>query len=178
MSISKRNIGFEIPIENGIPTQNQLLRRLTFIILLLVSVISCKDVKTESSCEFDFFENSSGIKFPNNVEIIDCEDDLEGLIWLHLKFDQKSALEFIMKNEMHQYSDKIEDELFKLYGSEDDQLIESVSIYMNKNIQQIAKNENTYLKTFQTEHQSVIYIINKESGYFWGQIGYPDWSGY
>ncbi|QCE42522.1 hypothetical protein [Psychroserpens sp. NJDZ02] len=117
------------------------------------------------------------MKFPESVEIIDCEDDLEGLIWLHLRFDKKSASEFIAQNGMHQYSNKIENELFKLSGSEDDQLIESVSTYINENVEPINKNQNTYLKTVQTEHQFVIYIINKDSGYFWGQIGYPDWSG-
>jgi hypothetical protein len=154
-----------------------MLRNYIFVFIFATSLISCIDVKTKSICEFDFFENSSGIKFPENVDILDCEDDLEGLIWLHLKFDRKSASDFITKNEMHQYSDKIENELFKLYGSEDDQLIESVSTYLNEDIQQITKSQNTYLKTVQTEHQFVIYIINKENGLFWGQIGYPDWSG-
>lgn len=116
--------------------------------------------------------------FPKTVEIIDCEDDLEGLIWLHLKFDQKSVLEFIMKNQMHQYSDKLENSLWKFTGIEDNELIEMVSASINDNtIQSITKNQNTYLKSIETEHQSVIYIINKDTGYFWGQIGYPDWSG-
>lgn len=163
--------------ENELSTQTKMLRNFIFVFIFATSLMSCINVKTKSSCEFDFFENSSGIKFPNTVEILDCEDDLEGLIWLHLKFDQKSASEFIAQNEMHQYSDKIENELYKLYGSEDDQLIESVSTYINENVEPITKNENTYLKTVQTEHQFVIYIINKDSGYFWGQIGYPDWSG-
>lgn len=177
MNIRKRNIVFEKLYENELPTQAQVLWQLTFVLIFLISLISCKNIKTESICEFEFFENSSGINFPNNVEIIDCEDDLEGLIWLHLKFDPKSASEFIAQNEMHQYSDKIENELLKLYGSEDDQLIESVSTYINENVEPITKNQNTYLKTVEKEHQFVIYIINKNNGFFWGQIGYPDWSG-
>lgn len=176
MSIKKRNIRFERRNENRLPTQTQVLRRLTLFLILLISLISCKNVRTESSCEFDFFENSSGIKFPESVEIIFCEDDLEGLIWLHLKFDQKSAIDFINKNEMHQYSDKLENSLWKFAGIYDSELIESVATYLNENVQQISKNQNTYLKTVETEHQSIIYIINKDSGNFWGQIGYPDWS--
>jgi len=78
---------------------------------------------------------------------------------------------------MHQYSDKLENSLWKFAGMDDSELIESVEINLNENIPQIPKNQNIYLKTVQTEHQSVIYIINKDSGYFWGQIGYPDWSG-
>jgi hypothetical protein len=177
LTIRKRNIGFQKQHADGLPTQSQLLCRWTFVFALFISLISCKYVKTESSCEFDFFENSSGINFPNSVEILDCEDDLEGLIWLHLKFDQKSALEFITKNEMHQYSDNLENSLWKFAGIDDSELIESMATYSNENISQITKNKNTYLKTVETEHQSVIYIINKDSGYFWGQIGYPDWSG-
>lgn len=177
MSNLKINLRVELENENKLLSRVKMLRNLIFVFSLGISLISCKNLKTKSSCEFDFFENSSGIKFPESVEILDCEDDLEGLIWLHLKFDQKSALKFITTNEMHQYSDKIENELYKLYGSEDDQLIESVSTYINENVKPITKNQNTYLKTVQTEHQFVIYIINKDSGYFWGQIGYPDWSG-
>ena len=171
------NLRAELKNENELGSRAKLLWNLIFAFALGISLMSCKNVKTKSYCEFDFFENSSGIKFPENVEILDCEDDLEGLIWLHLKFDRESALEFVTTNEMHPYSDKIENELLKLYGSEDDQLIESVSTYINENVEPITKNQNTYLKTIQTEHQFVIYIINKDSGYFWGQIGYPDWSG-
>ena len=163
--------------KSGFSTESQLLRRLTFILMFLMSLISCKNVKTESSCEFDFFENSSGMKFPESVEIIDCEDDLEGLIWLHLKFDQKSTIDFVTQNKMHQYSSKLENSLWKFAGIDDSELIESVTTYLNENVKPISKDQNTYLKTVQTEHQSVIYIINKDSGYFWGQIGYPDWSG-
>ena len=177
MTIGKRYIGFENQNANGLATQTQVLRRWTFTLIILISLISCKNVKTESRCEFDFFENSSGIKFPKSVEIIDCKDDLEGLIWLHLKFDQKSATEFVTKNEMHQYSDKLENSLWKFAGIDDNELIKVASTYLNKNIQQITKNKKTYLKTVENENQSVLYIINKESGYFWGQIGYPDWSG-
>lgn len=145
--------------------------------IFILTSTSCKNIKTESSCEFDFFENSSGIKFPKNVEILDCEDDLEGLIWLHLKFDQKSASEFISQSRMHQYSDKIENIALKAQGSEDDQLIRDVTTYLNGDIEPIPKNQNIYLMSFATEHQFGIYIMNKESGYFWGQITYPDWSG-
>ncbi|WP_188605712.1 hypothetical protein [Aquaticitalea lipolytica] len=177
LSKLKTNSRAELENENKPGSRAKMLRNLIFVFTLGISLISCKNVKTKSYCEFDFFENSSGIKFPENVEILDCEDDLEGLIWLHLKFDRESALEFVTKNEMHKYSNKIKNELSKLYGSEDDQLIESVSTYINENVEPITKNQDTYLKTVQTEHQFVIYIINKDSGYFWGQIGYPDWSG-
>ncbi|MFD2907219.1 hypothetical protein ACFSX9_00580 [Flavobacterium ardleyense] len=174
MNIKKHTIELDKQNENELSTYTKMLWNFIFVFIFATSLISCINVKTKSSCEFDFFENSSGIKFPNTVEILDCEDDLEGLIWIRLKFDQKSASEFIAANEMHQYSDKIENELYKLYGSEDDQLIESVSTYINGKVEPITKNGNTYLKTVQTEHQFVIYIINKDSGYFWGQIGYPD----
>lgn len=78
---------------------------------------------------------------------------------------------------MHQYSDKIENIALKAQGSEDDQLIRDVTTYLNGDIEPIPKNQNIYLMSFATEHQFGIYIMNKESGYFWGQITYPDWSG-
>ena len=177
MNIKKDNIELDKRNENGFSSKIGMFRKLILIILFSISIISCIDVKTRTSCEFDFFENSSGMEFPNSVEIIDCEDDREGLIWLHLKFDKKSARDFISKNEMHQYSDELENSLWKYAGIDDSELIESVARYLNDDIEQITKNQNTYLKTVQTEHQSVIYIINKENGYFWGQVGYPDWSG-
>ena len=86
-------------------------------------------------------------------------------------------MDFITKNEMHQYSNKLVNSLWKFAGIDDSELIESVATYLNENVQPISKDQHTYLKTVETEHQSVIYIINKDSGYFWGQIGYPDWSG-
>ncbi|MDO6490194.1 MAG: hypothetical protein ABJD66_08880 [Cellulophaga sp.] len=177
MTIRKRNIGLKKQNADGLFIQTQLLRRWTFALILFISLISCKNVKTESSCGFEFFEKTSGFKFPKNILIIDCYDSLEGMIWVHLEFDPKTASEFIIQNEMHQYSDKIENELFKLHGSEDDQMIKSLTTFMNDSIQPITKNQHTYLKTIKREHQYVIYIINKNSGYFWGLIQYPDWGG-
>ena len=183
----KTNIRFENQNADGLPTQTLLLRKLTchsigfrnctLFLILIISIFSCKNVKTESSCDFNFFEESSGFEFPDNPEIIDCYDDLEGLTWLHLKFEKKIASEFIIKAKMHQFSDQIDDELFKLYGSKDNQLVDHLTMFMNDSIQPITKNSKTYLKTVDKENQGVIYILNEESGYFWGLIQYPDWSG-
>ena len=159
--LSKLNINLLAELKNELRSRAKLLRNLIFVFALGISLMSCKNVKTKSYCEFDFFENSSGIKFPENVEILDCEDDLEGLIWLHLKFDRESALEFVTTNEMYQYSDKIENEILKLYGSKDDQLIESISTYINENVEPITKNQNTYCHFPKTYIFSTFYL-NKQ----------------
>ncbi|MDO6852407.1 hypothetical protein [Cellulophaga lytica] len=187
MTKPKSKTGIENWNADGLHTQTQSLcqwtfqsdgfRNWTLILILLISISSCKNVKTESSCDFDFFEKTSGFEFPKKIQIIDCYDSLEGIIWVHLKFDPKTASEFILQTEMHQYTDKIENELFKLHGSEDDQMIRSLTTFMNDSIQPITKNRNTYLKSVERKHQYVIYVINKDSGYFWGLIQYPDWSG-
>ena len=178
LTIRKRNIGVEKQNVDGLPTQTQLFRRWTFALFLFISLISCKNVKTESSCDFNFFEKTSEIEFPKNVEIIDCYDSLEGIIWLTLKFEPKTASEFILKAKMHPYSNEITNEIDSLIGqSEDDQFIESLTTFMNDSIQPITKDRNTYLKSISREHQYVIYIMNKNSGQFWGLIQYPDWAG-
>ena len=175
---------------DGLPTQTQLLGGWTsysggflnwaLILILFTSIFSCKNVKTASSCEFDFFEKTSGIKFPKNVEIIDCEDDLEGLIWLHLKFEEKDANEFIKDFKMHQYSDLQGDEKDVFYnqmGSKDQQTIDHIQMFMGDSINQITKDKFTYLKSLSKKPKGLTYVLNKESGLFWGQIQYPDWGG-
>lgn len=144
------------------------------LILILTSVISCGNKKSKSRCEFNYFEKVSGIKFPENVEIIDCNDTSDGLIWLNLKFDSKNSIEFIDSAEMHQLNDKIINDFEKLKGkSEDNDNIDHIMSVDNR-IRQIPKNSTTYLKTIDTVNQYVIYIINKESGLFWGLIEYPE----
>jgi len=147
------------------------------IIVFFLSLISCGNTKTESSCDFNFFEKTSGIKFPQEKEIINCADDYEGIIWLNLKLKQEDASEFIENLNMHQFSNIINDETNKLYGSEDNQLVDHLKMFINDSIEPITKNSNTYLKTIDKENQYVIYILNKESGFFWGLIEYPDWAG-
>ncbi len=140
----------------------------------MTSVISCGNKKSKSRCEFNYFEKVSGIKFPENVEIIDCNDTSDGLIWLNLKFDSKNSIEFIDSAEMHQLNDKIINDFEKLKGkSEDNDNIDHIMSVDNR-IRQIPKNSTTYLKTIDTVNQYVIYIINKESGLFWGLIEYPE----
>lgn len=151
---------------------------LFFISILL---ISCGGKPTKRSCEFEFFENTSNVEFPKNLEIIDCEDSLEGDIWIHLKFSNNDTDDFIKKLDFHSYSDKAEyvendiDKTLPFYPDID--AIETFEFYMNDKYVEIPKTEFTYIATISKEQQYVTYIINKKNGLFWGHIGYPDWSG-
>ncbi len=146
--------------------------------IILFLFISCGNKLSKSNCDFDFFENTSGIKFSENVEIIDCYDNLEGIIWLNLKFEPIIASEFISRAKMLPYNNVIDNEIDSLIGkSFDAQLIDSLTEFMNDGIQPITKNQNTYLKTVERKHQYVTYVLNKKSGFFWGLIQYPDWTG-
>ncbi|MEP1486803.1 MAG: hypothetical protein ABJK28_00090 [Algibacter sp.] len=152
----------------------------TLIAIFFLTIISCGsngNRKTKYGCDFDFFEKTSGIEFPEQSDIVDCYDSFEGIIWVNLKFEQKDAYEFIEKLEMHKYSNEINDEIDKLMGSRDNQLVEHLNMFMSDSIQPITNDSNTYLKTIDKDHQYVIYILNKETGFFWGLIEYPDWSG-
>lgn len=144
------------------------------LLLLCFVVISCTQLKSRKYCEFDFFETTSSIKFPDTVDILNCYDDLEGTIWLHLKFEIETASDFILNNKLHPYSETIEDDTLKILGSEDSQLVEHVILFMDETVSSIPRDTSTYLKTVDTDHQYVIYILNKETGLFWGLIDYPE----
>ncbi len=141
-------------------------------------IISCGNKKTKSSCGFEFFEKTSEIDFPEKVDIINCYDDSEGIIWLNLKLEPNKIDDFIKAAKMHQFTDKIITEIERLDGkSKDARLVDHLKMFMNDSIQPITKNSKTYLRTIRKEQQYVIYILNEESGFFWGLIEYPDWAG-
>ena len=152
-------------------------------ILFFISVllISCSGKPTKGSCDFEFFEKTSNVKFPKNLEIIDCEDSTDGNIWVYLKFSNNDTSEFIKKLDFHPYSNKaeyIENDIEKtLPFYSDMNAIETFEIYLNGKYLEIPKTESTYIVTISKEWQYITYIINKNSGLFWGHIRYPDWSG-
>lgn len=82
--------------------------RFTFLFSTIVLLIGCGGKSTKRSCDFNFFEQTSNVQFPKNVEVLDCEDILEGNIWIHLKFSKNEANEFIKKLNFHTYSNKAE----------------------------------------------------------------------
>jgi len=143
--------------------------------------ISCIGKPTKENCDFEFFEKTSNVHFPKNIEIINCEDSLEGDIWIHLKFSKNNINNFIENLNFHPYSDKAEylendtNKILPFYPDND--AIETFERYMNDKYIEIPKTEFTYFATISKEKQYVTYIINKKSGLFWGHIGYPDWSG-
>ncbi len=148
--------------------------------ILLTLLVSCGNKPTKESCNFDFFEKTSKLEFPKNVEIIDCLDNLNGDIWIHLQFSKKDAIDLISKLDFHSYSIDAE------YLQEDSNKIlplfpdnESIKIferYMSKKYVEIPKTDSTFITTISKEKQYLTYIINIQSGMFWGHIAYPDWS--
>lgn len=161
------------------PSSNQkkssfLVVRNYCIVILLPILASCSTKKTKFGCEFDYFEKTSGINFPKTVEIIDCNDNPERIIWVSLKFDSKITTEFIKVAKMNSFNNKIiskNEGLFK--KSMHNQQIDHMLAVMNDNVPTIPRSATTYLSTINTENQHVIYIINKESGFFGGLIEYP-----
>jgi len=147
-------------------------------IIIILFLISCGNRKSKYSCDFEFFEKTSEIKFPIELKIIDCYDSTDGIIWVHLKFEQKNIKEFIRNAEMHQFSKKEKDKIEELIGSEDVQAINNLNDLIENKVESITMNENTYLKTIEKKNQHVTYILNKQSGLFWGKIDYPDWAGH
>jgi hypothetical protein len=151
------------------------------IFFVSILLISCDGKPTKGSCDFEFFENTSNVIFPENLEIINCDDSLEGDIWVHLQFSKNDINGFMNKLDFHSYSDKAEyiesdmDKILPFYPDND--AIDTFVFYMNNKYVEIPKTEFTYIATISKEEQFVTYIINKKSGLFWGHIGYPDWSG-
>lgn len=154
--------------------------KFTFL-LLFTLLISCGGKLTKGSCDFEFFEKISELNFPKNVEIINCGDSLEGDIWVHLQFSEKDASDFITKMDFHSYSNDAEyieedtDKILPFFP--DNNSIETFEQNMSEKYVEIPKTDLTFIATISKEKQYLIYILNVESGLFWGHIAYPDWSG-
>ncbi|GAA3633681.1 hypothetical protein [Flavivirga jejuensis] len=148
---------------------------------LLILLISCNGKPTKGSCDFEFFEKTSGIKFPNNVGIINCGDSLEGDVWVHLQFTKEDASDFISKMDFHSYSSAAEyieedtDKILPFFPDNDS--IETFEQNMSEKYVEIPKTDLTFIANISKEEQYLTYILNVESGMFWGHIAYPDWSG-
>ena len=130
---------------------------------------------------FEFFEKTSELKFPKNMEIINCGDSLEGDIWVHLQFSKEDTSDFISKMNFHSYSRDVEyieedtDKILPLFP--DNNSIETFEQNMYERYVQIPKTDLTFIATISKEKQYLTYILNVESGMFWGHIAYPDLSG-
>lgn len=152
-------------------------------VLLFISIIliNCSGKLTKKSCDFDFFEKTTNIEFPKNVEILNCGDNLEGDIWIHLKFSKKDTNEFIKNLNFHSYSDKVKylevDTVKILPIYPDNDLIDVFKTFMAENYVEIPKTKSTCIISKAIGKRYFTYIINKSSGLFWGHISYSDWSG-
>ncbi|WP_407264587.1 hypothetical protein [Tenacibaculum maritimum] len=148
---------------------------------ILILLISCSGKPTRESCDFNYFEETSKIKFPKEIEIINCGDSSEGSIWVHLQFSKKDAIAFIGKMNFHSYSSSPEylenDKSKTLPIYPDNSSIETFELNMDYEYIEIPKNDRTKIATISKEKQYLTYILNIESGMFWGHIRYPDWSG-
>jgi hypothetical protein len=164
---------------NRYPTFETTMRITLFSLLILL--IGCNGKPTKGSCDFEFFEKTSGIKFSNNVEIVNCGDSFEGDIWVHLQFAKEDASDFISKMEFHSYSsaaEYLEEDTNKILPFfPDDDSIEIFEQNMSVEYVEIPKTDLTFITTISKEKQYLTYVLNFESGMFWGHIAYPDWSG-
>lgn len=144
-------------------------------IIIIFCIINGCGLDRES-CDFDFFEKASGIEFPLKIEIIDCFDSGEYFIWTRLKFQPEDACEFIQKSKkFEKYNEPQPNE--KSWLLFQDQTIELVEKYISEKYRPIHRTQNTYIFEYCNGNQWIIYIINTETGDFWGLIQYPDWSG-
>ncbi|WP_299249846.1 hypothetical protein [uncultured Aquimarina sp.] len=154
--------------------------RITFFSIFIL-LISCNGKLTKGSCDFEFFEKTSGIKFPDNVEIISCGDSLEGDVWVHLQLTKEDTSDFISKMDFQSYSSEAEyitedkDKILPFFPDNDS--IEVFEQNMFEKYVEIPKTDLTFIANISKEKQYLTYILNVESGLFWGHIAYPDWSG-
>lgn len=152
--------------------------KFTFLFILL---ISCGEKPTKGSCDFEFFEKTSKFEFPKSAKIINCGDSLEGDIWVHLQFSKKDASDFISKMNFHPYSSDSEyieedtEEILPFFP--DNNLIEIFEQNMSEKYTEIPKTDLTFIATISKGKQYLTYILDIESGLFWGHLAYPDRSG-
>ena len=155
---------------------------ITFLIVVAILTLFWNQKPTVEYCELDYFEKTTKKNFPKEIEIISCNDDLEGDIWVHFSFKRRKDIsDFISKMKFQRYSkdatilDNVSDKVVRY--STDDDAIELFKRFMSNNYVEIPKNESTYITNVSKPHQFVTYIVNKDKGLFWGHIAYPDWSG-
>lgn len=149
------------------------------LFLIAICLICCNKKPSKESCHFSFFEKTSQLEFPRGVQIINCGDNLEGGIWVHLQFPKKDMYKFISKINFHSYSSNTEyitDDTGKIIPFfSDDVSIETFEQNMSEKYVEIPKTELTFITTIQKEKEYLLtYILNIRSGMFWGHIVYPD----
>ena len=150
------------------------MKQIVKIIIIYFFVTGCS--LNRESCDFDFFEKASGIDFPLKVEIIDCFDSGEYFIWTRLKFKPTDAKNFILSSDkFEKYNNLKSTEKSSL--SFQAEAIRMIETFINEEYTPISRTETTYVLNYCNGNQWIIYIINTETGDFWGLIQYPDWSG-
>ncbi len=150
--------------------------RITILIFIASFFINCVGQKSER-CEKEYFEKTSEISFPQNMQVLNCEEDLEGEVWMISKIENKDANNLIKKHNFIQYSSiptySEEDYEKILPDYKNDSSIKEFARIMGKDYIEIQKNRCTYFLYSNKQNHSITYIINIDDKLFWTYINYP-----
>lgn len=156
------------------------MKKILAIVLLFTLFMSCDTSPSRSSCDFIFFEKTSGFIIPDDVQIIDCYDSLEGTAWVRLKLNQVGIQKMIQELKMTAYSAEqgdLADWNYDVHGSRDDQTLEYIKMFVKDSAYFVKNKNHLFLVAISKPNQYVNYIIDQQTGDFIGLIDYPDWSG-
>jgi len=132
---------------------------MSFVLLLIITACG-----SSANCDLAYFERITGVKFPKQIEVIECVDNAEFEI---------NALILLPKDSIKGFLNKTN---FKPVPSSFD-LDYSMMFLLSE------ENKNypdwKYLYEFEgSAHENYwTYLLDIQSGRLWCQISYPDWGG-
>lgn len=112
-------------------------------------------------CQFEYFEETTGVKFPSNTKTLHCFDNLEYLT-INVRQIQKEEIEkFILRYRFEKLESEIE-----LLG---EQWLDTAY--------HIPVEGHYHELTGENGKSQWRYVIDRTTGKTWSQIIYPDWGG-
>ncbi len=141
-------------------------------ILFLISffVIACNFGTNNDDLRISFFEKEGNIKFPKKVNVLKYDENIETGTYSIQAIINKSEVEnFIEKNEEFRIYDK------EIIGdginfSQDDLEITDIELYLGLEKMTIPRGSHTYIFRRIKNKGKIIYLLNTESGMFYGYI--------
>lgn len=137
--------------------------RHSLFVILLFFLSSCFDNRLEF--EKSYYEKISGIKFPDEYEVLETFDNGEWLTGTVFKIDSLTLVKFITDNHFDTLRNLQDLHLF----SENYLTRYSPNFITTKNIFFIRRSEHKNNWT---------YVVDLNSNRLWTEISYPDWGGH
>lgn len=132
----------------------------TALIVTLLILVSCR----KPSCDLEYYEKISGVKFPHNIEVVECHDNAEFVTTAFIKIPLDSINEFLVGGNFKKVNQEFEPDFLGMNWISKQNLV-------------FPNNENLYELNARSKSNTWYYLLDKRTGKLWCEIQYPDWGG-